>query len=540
MHDEDEEVFDVIQIGYGPVGQSLAALLGQRGHRVAVFERWPELYGRARAGHLDHEIMRIFQSVGAAEAVERDAHLAERYEFRDGDGRTLMSFDYGAEAVSGWRSDYIVYQPDVEDALNTAVRAHPSVQLHQGWEASFISQDEDAVVVTARPFERAGGDASGGEDFGDGTGSDVGTGSAAQPPRTVRGRYLVAADGANSPVRSALGIPWIDLGFHSTWLVVDLVPTAPLSFDFDDGQVCDPARPHCLFQLGAQHRRFEFMGLPGEDQDLLGRAETAWTLMAPYGVTPANARIERHAVYTFGSSVASRWRQGRVLLAGDAAHLMPPFLGQGMCSGIRDAANLAWRLDLVLTGRADAALLETYETERAPHAESLVRMSIKAGEVACTLDPVVAEARDQAFRSGLMPPMPPFPHLEDGLLAGRDDPLSGRLAPQGRVRADGRVARFDDVFGTGWTLLSRTPVHGYIDAAGKALLDRLDARVIAVEEAADVDGCYRDYFAKTDVSAILYRPDFHIFGSAANPGDLPALLGRLNGLLPGVPASTSP
>lgn len=518
----DEEVFDVIQIGYGPVGQSLAALLGERGHRVAVFERWPELYGRARAGHLDHEIMRRFQSIGAAEAVERNAHLAERYEFRDGEGQSLMAFEYGAQGVSGWRSDYIVYQPDVEDALHAAVRAQPSVQLHQGWEASLAYQDADEVVVSARRFERSGTNADG----------------AGQEPRTVRGRYLVAADGANSPVRSTLGIPWNDLGFRSTWLVVDLVPTEPMSFEFDNGQVCDPARPHCLFQLGKRHRRFEFAALPGEDRDMLGRAQTAWALMEPYGVTPANARIERHAVYTFGSAVASRWQQGRVFLAGDAAHLMPPFLGQGMCSGIRDAMNLAWRLDLVLTGRADASLLETYEAERAPHAEALVRMSIKAGEVACTLDPVAAKARDEAFRAGQIPPMPPFPRLEGGLLADHDDPLAGTLAPQGRVRADGHVARFDDLFGTGWTLLSRTPLDGYIDAAGAALLNRLDARVIAVDEAQDIDGYYEDFFSKNAVAAILYRPDFYIFGSAAMPGDVPALLGRLDGLLPGVPAST--
>ena len=513
---QDCDVVDVIQIGYGPVGQTMAALLGRGGRRVAVFERWPDLYGRARAGHVDHEIMRIFQSVGAAEAVEQDAHLADQYEFRNGSGEVLMAFDYNAPSISGWRSDYIVYQPYVEDALNAAVRACPSVQVHLGHEAVGFRQDADGVEVTVRRVKR---DSSGNRALTD-------------ERSTMRGRYLVAADGANSSVRSSLGIGWTDLGFRSTWLVVDLVPTGPMSFEFDNGQVCDPARPHCLFQLGQRHRRFEFAALPGEDPERLTQTQFAWELMAPYGVTPANAEIERHAVYTFGSSVAERWHVGRAFLIGDAAHLMPPFMGQGMCTGIRDAMNLAWRLDLVLGGTASESLLGSFEAERSPHAEALVRMSIAAGQISCTFDPAVAAARDEAFRAGTMPPPPPFPILEAGLLAGGTDPLAGRLAPQGRVRLGARVGRFDDLIGGGWVLLSPAPVADRVAADNRVLLDRLDARIVAVTETMDVDGYYRGYFEKEGVAAILYRPDFYIFGSAFRPEDVPSLLDRLNSLFP--------
>ena len=313
---------------------------------------------------------------------------------------------------------------------------------------------------------------------------------------------------------------------------MDLVPTGPMAFDFDNGQVCDPARPHCLFQLGQRHRRFEFAALPGEDPGRLAETDAAWELMAPYGVTPANAEIERHAVYTFGSSVAERWRAGRVFLIGDAAHLMPPFMGQGMCTGIRDAMNLAWRLHLVLDSTAAERLLDSFETERAPHAEALVRMSVAAGEVSCTFDPAVAAVRDEAFRSGTMPPPPPFPILEAGLLAGGADPLAGRLAPQGRVRLGDRVGRFDDLIGSGWVLLSPAPVADRVNANARALLDRLSARIVVADEAMDVDGYYRDYFEQEGIAAILYRPDFYIFGSASRPEDVPLLLGRLTSLFP--------
>ncbi|MEU9336524.1 bifunctional 3-(3-hydroxy-phenyl)propionate/3-hydroxycinnamic acid hydroxylase [Streptomyces sp. NPDC048290] len=512
----DTEAVDVVIIGYGPVGQATAALLGSKGHRVAVFERWPSLYGLARAGHVDHEIMRIFQSLGAAEAVERDAHLADQYVFRNGSGETLMAFDYGAKGVSGWRSDYIVYQPRVEDALHTAVRACPTVTVHQGWEAIDVRQNAEGIEVDVREVEY--------DDHDERTG--------AGRPRTVRARYLVAADGANSAVRSALDIAWHDLGFRSTWLVVDLVPTGPMSFDFDNGQVCDPARPHCLFQLGKDHRRFEFAALPGEDPARLTEEKTAWELMARYDVTPANARIERQAVYTFGSCVAERWHSGRVFLVGDAAHLMPPFMGQGMCTGIRDAMNLTWRLDAVLTGRQDEELLTGYETERSPHAETLVRMSIAAGQVSCTFDPDIAAARDEAFRTGTAPPVDPFPALTTGLLAGRSDRLSGRLAPQGRIRLGERTGLFDDVAGRGWVLLSTRPVPGPADAPVRGHLDRIGLRTVVIDATADVDGFYAAYFKAEDVTAILYRPDFYVFGSARHADDVPALLERLAAMLP--------
>lgn len=507
----NNEVFDVVVIGYGPVGQIMAALLGKQGHRVGVFERWPDLYGRARAGHFDHEIMRIFQSVGAADAIAEDAYRADQYIFKNGHGETLMTFDWHLDGISGWPSDYIMYQPSVEYALDIAVRSQPTVEVHQGWEATEVSQDQDLVEVTLR---RVGNSAVGKKVLTDET-------------RVVKARYLVAADGANSFVREKLGIASQDFGFRESWLVCDLEPTSPLHFEFDNGQVCDPARPHCLFQLGKNHRRFEFSLLPGEDIETMYTTDVAWKLMEPYHVTPANAELIRHAVYTFESKLAERWQEGRIFLAGDAVHLMPPFMGQGMCSGMRDATNLAWRLDLVLRQVTGPEILDAYQEERSPHSEALVKMSIMAGEVSCTFDPAVAEARDEAFRTGQVPPPPEFPHLTSGVLAGPGDSLAGRLAPQGRVRIDGRVGRFDDIHGAGWTLISAVSVADRLSAEQQALLDKLGTRRIATDGDADIDGYYASYFADNKVAAVLYRPDFYIFGSAAGIENVGALVDQL-------------
>ena len=519
-----DDLYDVVQIGYGPVGQTAAALLGKAGHRVAVFERWPELFGKARAGHVDHEIMRIFQSVNAAEEVEEDAARATKYEFRNATGELLLSFDWDFDGISGWPSDHIVYQPTIEIALDRVVREQSTVEVHQGWEAVNIETFNDHVEVRLRRVRS----------------NALGKKIVTDEERVVCARYVIGADGANSFVRDVIGSAQHDFGFQETWLVLDLRPTEPLHFDFDNGQICDPARPHCLFQLGKRHRRFEFCLLPGETAEQMSKPATAWALLEQYGVTPDNAELVRNAVYTFTSKIAEVWTDSRLILIGDAAHVMPPFMGQGMCSGVRDANNLAWKLDLALRGAADPSILDTYQSERSPHVSAIIEMSIEAGRISCTTDPEVAAARDEAFRSGSVPPPPPFPHLTSGILADTTytsvDNLRGRLAPQGRITHDARVGRFDDVLGGGWTLLISGAVTPHFDDEQRAVLDRVGVRVVAVTDqesesaVGDVDGYYGRYFTEHGISALLYRPDFYIFGATTDldrVGELIAQAGRL-------------
>ncbi|WP_213571455.1 bifunctional 3-(3-hydroxy-phenyl)propionate/3-hydroxycinnamic acid hydroxylase [Rhodococcus sp. USK13] len=521
------DMYDIVQIGYGPVGQTAAAILGKSGHRVAVFERWPELFGQARAGHIDHEIMRIFQSVGAAGEVEEDAARATKYEFRNAKGEPLLSFDWDLDGISGWPSDYIVYQPTIESALDRVVREQPNVEVNQGWEAVRIQSFNDHVDVTLRRVRT------------DATGQKM----LADEERVVSARYVIGADGSNSFVRRVIGTGQRDFGFEETWLVVDLRPKMPMSFGFDNGQICDPARPHCLFQLGKRHRRFEFCLLPGEDAELMRAPETAWKLLAPYAVSADNADLVRHATYTFRSALAERWTDGnRLFLIGDAAHVMPPFMGQGMCSGVRDAIGLSWRLDLVLRGLADTTVLDSYQDERAPHVSTIIQMSIEAGRVSCITDPVLAAARDEAFRAGDVPPPPDFPWLTAGILAKPTgtvaDALRGRLAPQGRIKNAETIDRFDEVAGTGWTLLVSGNEQPVLTKRQSDLLERLQVLVVNVSDEGengaftDVDGLYAKYFTGHGVAAILYRPDFYIFGAAEKLIEIGDLIDQLDQMMP--------
>lgn len=497
-----ERIFNVVQIGYGPVGQTMAALLAAQGHDVAVFERHPALYALPRAGHVDHEIMRIFQSIGAAEAMATDMFRCARYGWRNQHGQTLLDIDWSQEGVSGWASDYLMYQPYVEDALDAAARRNSTLTVEHGWEARAIRRLPEAVEVD---LARVGS-------------TDV---------RTVRARYLIGADGANSVVRQACGIDLEDLGFREQWLVADFRQKRPLSFDFDNGQICDPGRPMCLFQLGKTHRRFEFMVLPGEDSREVASDAAVWKLVEPW-MSPEDADLIRAAPYTFRSANAATWRAGRVLLAGDAAHLMPPFMGQGMCSGVRDAANLAWKLDLVLRHGVDDVLLDSYEVERKPHVGAIIDQAVALGRISCMTDPVAAAERDDALLRGLVPPPPPFPWIKDGILhpEGAVPDLVGRLGPQGIISGDAREGRADDIVGAGWQLISRDDVSAQLSAASHRIMRTLDIKpvVVGADRLGDHDDVYARFLSVDGASALLVRPDFYVFAAPARMDQLDTVL----------------
>ncbi|WP_171907377.1 bifunctional 3-(3-hydroxy-phenyl)propionate/3-hydroxycinnamic acid hydroxylase [Burkholderia plantarii] len=510
--------YDVAIVGYGPVGQMQAAKLSQLGHEVVVFERFPGLYGMPRAGHIDHEVMRIFQSVGASEEVAADAFPMTKYVWRNADGKTLISFDWDQTSISGWKSDYLFFQPYMEAALDRSVRSTSKASVYHGWEAIGLIQHEDGVELTVRKTRDGASDPEG-------------------ERKTVRASYLVGADGANSFVRESVGLSYEDFGFQENWLVTDFKPTRPLKFDFDNGQVCDPKRPMCLFQLGQSHRRFEFMLLPGETKAEMENPDSIWELVSPW-ISPDDANLIRRAVYTFQSKLVRDWRRGRVLLIGDSVHLMPPFMGQGMCSGVRDAANLAWKLDLVLRGVASDTLLDSYTVERRPHVRKIIEQSTELGRVSCTTQPEVAKARDEAFFAGVVPPPPPFPHLESGLLlpGGWGDEIAGRLGPQGRLRSpEGTEALCDDLVAVGWHLITFGDLPMTLDQATRQALDCLLVRWIPIDAPGgyeDIDGTYREYFEAKGVRAVLIRPDFYVFGGARNADELVNLI---HGLITAIP-----
>ena len=510
---------DVAVVGYGPVGRLLALLLGRHGKSVVVIERQPSAYPLPRAVHFDDEIGRIFQSVGVPPDSVPDvvAPYDDLYEWRAADRQPLLRLDWRGLGPSGWNVSNFFYQPGLEAILDAQVQALDTVQVLRGWTAVTHAEDADGVTLELQ--------------------------SAADERRTVTARYVIGADGANSLVRSWIGSTVTDLGYFHDWLVIDLLMHAPLEdFDFAPAawQLCDPARPTTLVPGGPGRRRFEFMRLPTETVEELNEEETAWRLLEPWGITPATATLERHTVYTFQARWCDAWRKGRLLLAGDSAHLMPPFAGQGMCSGLRDAVALAWRLELILDGHADDRILDSYGPERAEHVRHFIGASIALGEVICLPDPVAAAERDTAMladlAAGLQQPPRPLPRLGPGL--HRDDTGGGLLSLQAEVDGGARRGLFDDVVGPGGVLLlADAELRGRLRPQDHGLLADLGWPVVALAAepgdggVVDTTGAYTAWLDELSAVAVLVRPDLYLYGAATDDADLPALLEHLRSSL---------
>jgi 3-(3-hydroxy-phenyl)propionate hydroxylase len=509
---------DVVIVGYGPVGTVLAVLLGRAGHAVTVIDKNTAPYPLPRAVTHDADVARILQDLGLPpdEIPDITEPYDDMYSWRNGDDEVLVDVDWSGVGESGWHNTWFFHQPALEKRLDSIVEGLPSVTVRRAVEAVGITQADGAVDVAVREGETES---------------------------TLRARWVIGADGANSDVRAMVGVDRHDEGYFHDWLVVDVVPGDGVHFPHIARQHCDPRRPATMVPGGPGRRRWEFMRLPDETVEHLSDPATAWDLLSPFGLTAENAELERQSVYTFAACWATRWRVGRVFLAGDAAHLMPPFAGQGLGAGLRDAVNLAWKLDAVLRGIAGDDLLDTYESERLHHASEMVRFSVGLGKVICITNPEEAGRRDREMLAERRdPPPPPRPGLGPGLHEGD---AGGRLARQGRVSVDGAGPRMlDDVLGGPGAVVGRTvdtvdAVAGRLDDLGLGCV-ALDGRptpgVVVVDDVDDVLGPWLD---DLDADVVLVRPDFFVFGAARGDGAARGLVDRFRVGVRGKQVSTT-
>jgi len=474
VNGQNAEDCDVLIVGAGPTGLTLALLLAQRDIKVIVAERAPEPYPLPRAAHIDHQILRVFQELGIADEIVATCRHSARYDFLTADGQVLLRLD-GADriAAGGWQSANMIHQPSIERALRRAVAAAPNIELREGWRLTDLGEDADAT------FETPGG------------------------VRSVAARFLVGADGARSTVRDLLKIGIDDLGFEEDWLIVDTIVRDASRLPDINLQICDPARPTTCVLMGEGRHRWEFMLKPGETaEELLGDGMIE-RLLDPWDVRGA-IEIERKAVYRFAARIAETWKKGRLFLAGDAAHQMPPFAGQGLCSGVRDAANLAWKLAAVLHGDAGAHILETYQPEREPNVRAIVGLAMMMGRMVCITDPDAAATRNaQMLAARAANPEPAgasaFPDIMTGLIA-HGTAGAGNYFPQPVAGAH----RLDDLLGGGpWIITREASIE--LDGIKVASLGATGAFAQGLGQWLDAHGA----------RAVLVRPDRYVFGSGS-------------------------
>ena len=469
---------DVAIIGFGPVGATLAHLLAQQGLSTVVLDREAAAYHLPRAVHFDDEVMRVFQGIGLAEAILPLTHVSPGMRFVDAAGRLMMDWSRPqAPTAQGWNASYRFHQPQLETVLRDALASRPGVTVETSTGVTGIVQDADGVTLTTTRGDR-------------------------------RASWVVGCDGANSFVRSAIGGGLDDLGFDERWLVVDLILKRPRP-DLGDHsiQFCRPERPATYVRGVGDRRRWEITVHPDEAPGGRMSEQEVWRLLAAW-ITPEDAALERAAVYTFCSAVARRWREGRLLIAGDAAHLTPPFMGQGMCAGIRDAANLGWKLARVHRGEADASLLDSYQAERAPHARDYIATAVRLGGLINT--------RAMAAALGEAPPDEPVKMASIAPALGGFEPPFGRPAPQ-PVLADGQ--RLDDRIGPRFAVLLTPDAAAALDAA---TMDRLAARGAVLV----ADPALAPWLGTLGAAAALVRPDRQLLATAPDAPGVAAFLDR--------------
>ena len=502
-------------IGCGPVGITLAGLLGREGLRVAVFDRAHEVYAQPRAVGFDHDAMRLFQRIGAAEALAPHVTDFRNTVYRGVDGQVIQRVRRIEPPYPyTWAPNFTCDQPGVETVLRDAVAAMPTVHFGLGSELQSLQQRDDGVALRLR----------------------------SEDGHTLRcdARWVVGCDGASSTVRRLTGLKLHSHDYDEPWIVVDLkVGDAALARLPDTNvQYCEPERPCTYIVCPGNHRRWEFMLMPGEPREGALEPQRLWALLARW-LQPGEAELWRAAAYRFHALVADDWRAGRVLLAGDAAHQTPPFMGQGMCQGLRDAGNLAWKLAAVQRGEADEALLDSYTAERRPHVEATTLMAKQLGVMLSERDPQRARERDARMlreaggaaptlvRQELIPP------LRHGLLAV-GTPRAGEVLPQPRVRGGRRELLLDDVLGAAWRLVllagdeaALLAIAPAAAAQGLPLLvvgERAGASHPHVCQVQEHDGLLRDWLTTAGLIGALVRPDHVVYGGFATPAEALTLM----------------
>lgn len=426
---------DVAIVGAGPTGLTLANALGAADVRTILIERNDTTVQEPRAVSIDDESLRTMQALDVHRSIMDDVIPASGYHCFGPDGSCFLRVEprarpYGFPRRSNFR------QPDLEATLRGALARFAHVTALFGHVCKAIGQDAEAVRLE---LETPGGEA------------------------TISARYVVGCDGAHSTIRRAMDASLHGSTYRQRWLILDLAATRET---FKHSRVlCNPRRPAITLAGPHDTRRYEFMLHDDEPDEVVTTPEFARELLARHG-PDAGAPVSRQRVYTFHARIADRWRDGRLFIAGDAAHLSPPFAGQGMNSGIRDAHNLGWKLAHVLHHRLGAGLLDSYERERKPHAWALIQMAVSIGRVMMPTSPLQAALVRLGFRAaGLVPPLQayfaemkykPTPLYSEGfLIPARGLEMIGRMMPQPTMEFEGGHSRpLDDSLGAGFALVA--------------------------------------------------------------------------------------
>ncbi len=504
----------VVIVGAGPTGATVATLLAQYGIGSLVLDRWHGVYPQPRAVHLDDEVYRIIARLGIAEQFAEISRPAQGLQLRDHDHRVLAEFRRDIRpGINGFPQANMFDQPELESVMRENLSRYPWIEVRSNSEVTGVEQRADGRIRVTY------------HDRGDGSTQQLDT------------EYVLGCDGANSFVRSAIGSRMDDLRFEQRWLVIDVETNADLGQWEGVHQVCDRTRAGTYMRIGDTRYRWEFQLLDGEVAEHFSNLAKLKPLIAPWTGTVCDDHLQliRVAEYTFHAQLADRWRRGNVFLLGDAAHLTPPFIGQGMGAGLRDANNLAWKLAGVLSGDLPPIVLDSYQDERKPHARAMIRLALAVGrfmtaggEAGTLLRRIVVP------RLGLIPGVrnrvidSSTPVLHRSVFVQRrygPRSLTGTLCPNPAL-PDGR--RVDDVLGLGFTLVTAVP----LTRAQRLAAEERGATAFFVAPGTQLARWLR----RGRTAAALVRPDHTVMATSRRPCDLLAAIPNFHSTAAGTTA----
>lgn len=529
---------DVAIVGAGPVGLTIANYLGSMGVSALVLEQRDTLIDYPRGVGMDDECLRSFQAVGLADTIASHTTPAQKMRFLTMTGKTFALIDPKTREF-GWprRSSFI--QPMVDKILYEGTKRFDEVQVAFSTGVTSFTDEGDHVTIAVET---------------------------AQGARTIQAKWLVGCDGGRSMVRKSLDIAFEGITDATRWVVIDLEDD-PLGLP-DSYLHCVPSRPFVSIALPHGLRRLEFMVMSDEAEDELCSPEGVQRLLARALPHPERAKVMRSRVYTHNARLARSFKKGRVMIAGDAAHLMPVWQGQGYNSGIRDATNLAWKLGMVVRGEVSDSILESYESERRKHAKAMIDLSVAAGRIFAPTNKAVAWLRDRvALALNAIPPVKqyfvqmrfkPMPRFTRGIvLTGADgEPTgraTGRLFPQPDVIGpQGERGRLDDVIGLRFAILSwGTDPQLHMSVETRQFWKAMGAAMIAIVPTTQLSGFQgtvlqgttlvgdlndqlHDWFASQDAdgSIVVLRPDRFV-AAIVQPQNLDAASDALKEMIGG-------
>ena len=473
--------YDVAICGYGPVGSVCSLLLAQYGLNVLVIDKnnGPSL--TARAINTDAEQLRVFDKFDIGNEVVKNSNQIEKVHFSNSNLEPIQSLNQPlGESIMGWPNQVLFYQPELESFIREKVNDYKNINVIESCELiDFENLNESVNIKCIKNDEIL----------------------------TFNSKFLIGCDGASSFIRKTLDIELDDFGYNQKWLVCDAHLTKDVDLKNELIQVCDPTRP-CTFLHGRRgHLRFEFKVMPDDNLNDLKDKDFIWNLLSPW-INKNNANLERSVIYNFHACIANKWHKKNIFIAGDSAHQMPPFMGAGMGTGIRDVANLSWKINLVLKKTAKSDILKTYQNERYPHAKWTIAQTVSIGEI---IEGFCAAEEGKEFIPKKKGYDAKFPHIPSGIYTNPADNISGYQVPQPNVLFDKKFIGLDKLIKSEFSIITKSNINKINDKANQ-IIKKLKIKIIHISNEDDPEGRLKEIFNKYDY--ILVRPDLYVYGGA--------------------------